>query len=69
MEPLVREIIEKCDGLPLAIVTVGNTLSFKRPVTEEWSKYNDQLSWELRDRLHGQELSDEDSKLELQVLA
>jgi disease resistance protein RPM1 len=57
MEPLVREIIEKCDGLPLAIVTVGNTLSFKRPVTEEWSKYNDQLSWELRDRLHGQELN------------
>jgi disease resistance protein RPM1 len=57
MEPLGRQIVEKCDGLPLAIVTVSNTLSFKKPVTEEWSKYNDQLSRELRNRLHGQELN------------
>ncbi|KAK1608917.1 hypothetical protein QYE76_032590 [Lolium multiflorum] len=57
MEQLGREIIDKCDGLPLAIVTVGNTLSFKKPVTEEWSKYYDHLIWELRDKLHGQELN------------
>lgn len=57
VEPLARQIIAKCDGLPLAIVTVGNTLSLKKPATEEWSKYNDQLSWELCDRLRGQEMN------------
>lgn len=57
MEPLGREIAGKCDGLPLAIVVVGNMLSFKKPCMEEWSKYNDQLSWELRDRLRDKELN------------
>uniref|UniRef100_A0A0D9X4I5 NB-ARC domain-containing protein n=1 Tax=Leersia perrieri TaxID=77586 RepID=A0A0D9X4I5_9ORYZ len=57
LEPLGREIMGKCDGLPLAIVVVGNMISFKKQDMEEWSKCNDQLTWELRDRLRDQELS------------
>lgn len=57
LESLGREIMAKCDGLPLAIVVVGNMLSFKKQDMEEWSKCNDQLTWELRDRLRDQELS------------
>uniref|UniRef100_J3MQG2 NB-ARC domain-containing protein n=1 Tax=Oryza brachyantha TaxID=4533 RepID=J3MQG2_ORYBR len=57
LEPLGREIVGKCDGLPLAVVVVGNMLSFKKQDTEEWSKCDDQITWELRDRLRDQELS------------
>ncbi|KAL5230517.1 hypothetical protein ABZP36_029293 [Zizania latifolia] len=57
MESLGREIAGKCDGLPLAIVTVGNMLSFRKQDMEEWSRCNDQLTWELRDRMRDQELS------------
>ncbi|ONI02454.1 hypothetical protein PRUPE_6G199300 [Prunus persica] len=39
--PLARELVEKCEGLPLAIVALSGLLSSKKSLTE-WSRvYND----------------------------
>nr|XP_023918268.1 disease resistance protein RPM1-like [Quercus suber] len=44
---LSRSIIERCGGLPLAIVTIGGLLSTKGKVVSEWHKLRDSLSSEL----------------------
>uniref|UniRef100_A0A2N9F6C4 NB-ARC domain-containing protein n=1 Tax=Fagus sylvatica TaxID=28930 RepID=A0A2N9F6C4_FAGSY len=40
-------IIKRCEGLPLAIVTIGGLLSTKEKVAPEWSKFLDSLSSEI----------------------
>ncbi|XP_075670902.1 disease resistance protein RPM1-like [Castanea sativa] len=41
------KIVEKCEGLPLAIVVIGGLLSSKDKVVSEWGKLHDSLSLEL----------------------
>uniref|UniRef100_A0A0D9WFW1 Uncharacterized protein n=1 Tax=Leersia perrieri TaxID=77586 RepID=A0A0D9WFW1_9ORYZ len=57
MEQVARQIVGRCEGLPLAITAVGNLLSFKRLDLMEWNKFYNQLNWELHNRLDNQELS------------
>ncbi|CAM0947298.1 unnamed protein product, partial [Alopecurus aequalis] len=44
---LSKEIVSKCKGLPLAIVSVGNLLHVREKSVEEWRRINGQLSWEI----------------------
>ncbi|KAE8802386.1 Disease resistance protein RPM1 [Hordeum vulgare] len=41
------EIVSKCKGLPLAIVSVGSMLRVREKTVEEWRRINDQLGWEI----------------------
>ncbi|VAI69018.1 unnamed protein product [Triticum turgidum subsp. durum] len=47
LKPLSEEIVSKCKGLPLAIVSVGSLLRVREKSMEEWRRINNQLSWEL----------------------
>ncbi|WCJ39164.1 Disease resistance protein RPM1 [Euphorbia peplus] len=47
LENLAHEIVEKCQGLPLAIVSLGSLLSTKSSETE-WRLTYDNLNWELQ---------------------
>ncbi|XP_044427567.1 disease resistance protein RPM1-like [Triticum aestivum] len=47
LKPLSREIVNKCKGLPLVIVSVGSLLRVREKTIDEWRRINDQLSWEL----------------------
>ncbi|XBI51546.1 hypothetical protein VPH35_034037 [Triticum aestivum] len=42
-----KSIVEKCDGLPLALVSIGSRLSLKSLNVTEWRLFLDQLIWEL----------------------
>lgn len=44
---LSEEILSKCKGLPLAIVSIGSLLHVREKTIEEWKRINDQLSWEI----------------------
>ncbi|XP_021816399.1 disease resistance protein RPM1-like [Prunus avium] len=44
--PLARELVEKCDGLPLAIVALSGLMSSKKSLTE-WGKIYNSLNWHL----------------------
>nr|XP_029116448.1 disease resistance protein RPM1-like [Elaeis guineensis] len=44
---LGEEIVSKCQGLPLAIVSIGSLLSLREKTKSEWQKVYDQLSWQL----------------------
>ncbi|XP_023894886.1 disease resistance protein RPM1-like [Quercus suber] len=44
---LSHGIVERCGGLPLAIVAIGGFLSIKDKVVSEWQKLHDSLSLEL----------------------
>ncbi|KAI4968887.1 hypothetical protein ZWY2020_046217 [Hordeum vulgare] len=48
LKALSEEIVSKCKGLPLAIVSVGSLLSMHEKTVEKWRRINDQLSWETR---------------------
>ncbi|KAF7092973.1 hypothetical protein CFC21_095413 [Triticum aestivum] len=47
LKPSSKEIVSKCKGLPLAIVSVGSLLRVREKTVEEWRRINDQLSWEI----------------------
>ncbi|XP_078156585.1 disease resistance protein RPM1-like [Carex rostrata] len=42
-----KEIVSKCDGLPLALVSLGGVLSCSENTKSEWRRVHDQLTWEL----------------------
>ncbi|KAL6603558.1 hypothetical protein ACP70R_043919 [Stipagrostis hirtigluma subsp. patula] len=42
-----EKIVAKCRGLPLAIVTIGSTLSYRELEEKEWTFFYNQLSWQL----------------------
>ncbi|KAK4551583.1 hypothetical protein RGQ29_032332 [Quercus rubra] len=44
---LSSKIVERCEGLPLAIVVIGGLLSSKDKVVSEWGKLHDSFSLEL----------------------
>ncbi|KAF7836318.1 disease resistance protein RPM1-like [Senna tora] len=53
--PLMKlslEIVDKCQGLPLAVVSIGGLLSTKDKVVSEWQKLKDSLSSELESNPH-----------------
>ena len=45
---LSRAIIQRCEGLPLAIVAIGGVLSTKDKVLNEWFKFHNSLSLEQK---------------------
>ncbi|XWS71404.1 hypothetical protein CRYUN_Cryun03dG0135500 [Craigia yunnanensis] len=45
LDSLARNLVEKCEGLPLAIVALGGLMSKKS--TAEWKRVHDNLNWEL----------------------
>ncbi|CAM8945340.1 unnamed protein product [Rhodiola kirilowii] len=53
LERLGREMVTKCSGLPLAIITLGGLLSTKSQVLGEWEMVRDNLWKELKkDSVH-----------------
>ncbi|XP_062229697.1 disease resistance protein RPM1-like [Phragmites australis] len=42
-----EKIVAKCQGLPLAIVTIGSILSYRELEEQEWTFFYNQLSWQL----------------------
>ncbi|KAJ3674600.1 hypothetical protein LUZ60_005216 [Juncus effusus] len=42
-----REIAIKCEGLPLALASIGGMLSLHEKSIVEWKRVHDQLSWEF----------------------
>ncbi|XP_020081316.1 disease resistance protein RPM1-like [Ananas comosus] len=47
LEQCARKIVEKCGGLPLAIVSIGRLLSFREQTNSEWEKVYKDLEWYL----------------------
>uniref|UniRef100_A0A7N2M7U4 Uncharacterized protein n=2 Tax=Quercus lobata TaxID=97700 RepID=A0A7N2M7U4_QUELO len=47
LEKLSREIVMKCQGLPLAITAIGGLLSTKNKTLFEWRNLHDNLGFEL----------------------
>nr|XP_023924981.1 disease resistance protein RPM1-like isoform X2 [Quercus suber] len=52
-----NSIIKRCDGLPLAIATIGGLLSTKQKVESEWIKFLDSLTSELESNPHLQDIT------------
>ncbi|KAI3997549.1 hypothetical protein MKX01_029380 [Papaver californicum] len=46
LEDLGKQMVEKCRGLPLAIVVLGNLLSSCERTRAVWSRVNDGASWQ-----------------------
>jgi len=42
-----NKILEKCQGLPLAIVAIGSLLSYREMEEQEWRLFYNQLNWQL----------------------
>ncbi|XP_020081230.1 disease resistance protein RPM1-like [Ananas comosus] len=47
LEQCAKKIVEKCGGLPLAIVSIGRLLSFREQTGSEWEKVYKDLEWYL----------------------
>ncbi|KAL7103809.1 hypothetical protein ACP275_08G202800 [Erythranthe tilingii] len=47
-EIIGREIVKKCRGMPLAIVTVGELLIDRNPCTEKWEKFLKEINFHFR---------------------
>ncbi|KAI3927311.1 hypothetical protein MKW98_008013 [Papaver atlanticum] len=62
LEDLGKQMVEKCRGLPLAIVVLGNLLSSCEKTRAVWSRVNDGASWQLYQ-------DDDDSYICLKILA
>ncbi|KAL0000477.1 hypothetical protein SO802_014258 [Lithocarpus litseifolius] len=54
---LSRGVVERCGGLPLAIVAIGSFLSIKEKVASEWQKLHDRLSSELESNIRLRSIS------------
>ncbi|XP_023889919.1 disease resistance protein RPM1-like [Quercus suber] len=52
LEKLSHEIVNKCQGLPLAITAIGGLLSTKNKTLFEWRNLHDNLGFELRRNPH-----------------
>ncbi|XP_009349723.1 disease resistance protein RPM1-like [Pyrus x bretschneideri] len=52
LEELSLNIVKRCEGLPLAIVSIGGLLSTKVKVVSEWQKLYNSLSSELESNPH-----------------
>ncbi|KAM1368444.1 hypothetical protein PS1_001772 [Malus domestica] len=52
LEELSLNIVKRCEGLPLAIVSIGGLLSTKAKVVSEWQKFYNSLSSELESNPH-----------------
>ncbi|XP_020081229.1 disease resistance protein RPM1-like [Ananas comosus] len=56
LEQCAKKIVEKCGGLPLAIVSIARLLSFRKQTGSEWEKIYKDLEWYLTNnesKLHG----------------
>ncbi|CAN6334779.1 unnamed protein product [Urochloa humidicola] len=42
-----EKIVDKCQGLPLAIVAIGSLLAHKKIDEQEWKSFYSQLNWQL----------------------
>ncbi|XP_010258825.1 PREDICTED: putative disease resistance protein At1g50180 [Nelumbo nucifera] len=51
LEKLGKQIVEKCSGLPLAIVVLGGLLSRKDRTPSAWSKVLESANWHLTEEL------------------
>nr|XP_029119608.1 disease resistance protein RPM1-like [Elaeis guineensis] len=47
LKELGENIVSKCDGVSLAIVSLGSIMSLREKTKSEWAKVYDQLNWEL----------------------
>lgn len=45
--PWANKILERCQGLPLAIVAIGSLLSYREMEEQEWRLFYNQLNWQL----------------------
>ncbi|KAJ0613294.1 putative virus X resistance protein-like, coiled-coil [Helianthus annuus] len=48
LEPIGREIVEKCQGLPLAVKTLGS-LMWSKNSSSDWKRVKDNHIWELQE--------------------
>ncbi|OAY67649.1 Disease resistance protein RPM1, partial [Ananas comosus] len=56
LEQCAKRIVEKCGGLPLAIVSIARLLSFREQTRSKWEKVYKDLEWYLTNnesKLHG----------------
>ncbi|CAK7349140.1 unnamed protein product [Dovyalis caffra] len=47
LKPLAEAILKKCEGLPLAIVSVGGLMCSRRKTVVEWKNVYESLNWQL----------------------
>ncbi|XP_059661264.1 disease resistance protein RPM1-like [Cornus florida] len=47
LEKSARLFVEKCEGLPLAIVAIGGLMCSRNKTVVEWKKVYDSLNWQL----------------------
>ncbi|XP_059669276.1 disease resistance protein RPM1-like [Cornus florida] len=52
LEKVCHEIVKKCNGVPLAIVTIGRLLSNKDKMVSEFQRLHDRLGSELKSNPH-----------------
>lgn len=45
--PWANKILERCQGLPLAIVAIGSLLSYREMEEQDWRVFYYQLNWQL----------------------